>query len=187
MVIAGSSHTRAADPDGVKFNKFSGRYVPHHTRTHQDCLILPQPSGYFQQNIATEAKNYIKNKFGNVTTISFPGLDKTKINSNRKVPGGSFKGTPIKTALRSFKNSRICLLILGSNDWRYLTSMPPEEAVMDFLHQIKSLLNYTNFSIVVLTTLFPRIEMYDSNNVIDPKVIKFNEFLLSVKGKRLSN
>ena len=63
--------------------------------------------------------------------------------------------------------------------------MPPEEAVMDLLHQIKSLLNDTNFSIVVLTTLFPRIEMYNSSNVIDPNVIRFNEFLLSVKGKRL--
>ena len=63
--------------------------------------------------------------------------------------------------------------------------MPPEEADMDLLHQIKSLLNYTNLSIVVSTTLFPRIEMYNSSNVIDPNIIKFNEFLLSVKGKRL--
>ena len=60
--LAGSSPTRAAHPDAVVFQKFRGKYVPHHIQTHRDCIILPRPSGYFHQNIAAETKNYIKNK-----------------------------------------------------------------------------------------------------------------------------
>ena len=113
IVVAGSSHTRGCDPDDVVYR---GQYVRYHTTTHQDCLILPQPSGFPipRHNIIRESKEYMTYKFGDFKTISFPGLNRDKIGLNKRVPGGEFKNYPIKLAFQSFESLSICLLVLGS-------------------------------------------------------------------------
>ena len=150
---------------------------------------MPQPNGnlatdkfYTADSPLEESEEYIKNKLGDLKTVSFPGLDEYKIATNKKIPGGTYKGKTMKEALQSFDTTRFCLLILGSNDWLNLVQMGTETAVRHFLQVVSRLFNGTNFKVVFLTTLIPRKEMYGTRN-IHPKIVQFNSFLLSTVNK----
>ena len=149
---------------------------------------MPKPNGtlstknYTDESPLIESEEYLQNKFGDLTTVSYPGLDEFKILNNKKIPGGDFEGMTMKQALQSFNNTRFCLLIFGSNDWLSLIQMNTETAVRHFLQVVSKLFNLTNFKVVILTTLIPRKEMY-RNNKIHPKIVQFNSFLLSTVNK----
>lgn len=174
-----SSHGRAWDLLAVKGGK------PYHTLYHQDCLILPQPSGHVAQTkFLEEAEEYLKLKFLKMETISFPGLNKQKLLNHDTIPGGKFKGLTVNEAVKSVNNVEISSLILGSNDANWLFKLEPEKAVKEFFKLVSVIYNGSNIKHVFIATLFPRKEFYTRPGHLKRGIQEFNNALLSAKGNR---
>ena len=186
--------------DGVKpyfdKRKRSLSYIPYHNLQHQCCLVLPQPSGSpAMTSFKEESEMYIKAKYPDVdlTTISFPGFSKRKLQSGVTIPGGFCKGLTMNEALQRYKHATLSSLIFGSNDWKWLFKYTPQEAIMKFLDLVQGLYNNTNFETVFISTMFPRREFYSPDGRLwegrwgdDYKmgVKEFNDAILSAPGQR---
>ena len=118
----------------------------------------------------------------NMFVISFPGLNKHKILNNKPIPSGKFKNMDLRSALRSFEIAEISSLVLGSNDSRWLFSLPPDNALKEFFQLIRQLYDGTNFKVLFISTIFPRMEFYDHKGKLKPGIREFNEQLISAKG-----
>ena len=179
IINAGDSHQRGLDSDGVvqifEQGRPTGRYKPYHSVYHQCCALLPQPSGsVHMKHFKTEFNEFIKAKCQDIwlqspvpsspcpdlATISFPGYNRHKLYSNAVIPGGFCRGLTMKAALQRYRRATMSSLILGSNDWRWLFELTPEEAIRKFFDILEHLYDRTNFEVLFISTMFPRREMY---------------------------
>ena len=188
-MCAGSSHVRAFDPQGVIWDKQAGLYKDHHTLNHQDCLILPQPSGSTAMiEYKIDSLTYIESKYPNLVPISIPGLRRANLNFSRVNvgPWSPFNKLTINQSLRRFNHAEISILIYGSNDHETHFSKEPEEAVKELLLDIQRIYTRTNFKVVFITTLFPRMEFYE-NNILKRGLKEFNNELIKASRSRNSD
>ena len=119
-------------------------------------------------------------------SITFPGLKREKVLNTHKInliPSGNFVGKTVKEALSYFSTANMSALILGSNDHKWLFSLTPQEALSQFFELLRNLYNKTNFRVVFVSTIFPRIEFYDSLGILKPGIKEFNTALLAADSK----
>lgn len=184
----GSSLARGWDQHAVRPVFREGvvtNYINYHRPEHQCCLVMPQPSGYYNINFMSEAQEYLSLKYYKMVTISFPGLNTHKILNDIPIPSGPFGGWSVRESLQFFKNAERSSLILGSNDWeKKFRKLSTDKALDQFFELITQLYNHTNFKVVFISTIFPRIPFYN-NNQIDYKLTAFNQGLVEAKKNSL--
>ena len=173
-----SSHGRGCDRNAVIYSQSQQRLVPYHNLQHQDCLVRPQPAPLHMDSFMENSQKYIELKYPDLFTLSFPGLNKYKIEHDSPIPSGVFQDYSVRQALQSFTKSKICSLIFGSNDFKWITSKSAEDAVKDYFKLLSFLFNGTAFKTVFVSTIFPRRSFY-CNGVINPLFKHFNDELLS--------
>ena len=153
-------------------------FVPYHTANHLDCRVQPQPTPEVMSPDAAQEDSqcYIRNKFPNMVTLTFPGLNRNKIKNNEVIPSGRFKGFTPREALLKFTKARMASLVLASND-SWILSKPTDDAIQAYFQMINGLFTGTCFKILFISTMFPRRSFY-KNGHINSAVVNFNLALL---------
>ena len=186
------------DPEAVK--PVSGGYINKHSENHLDCLV----GGHdiiVKQNFAQEVRQFI-NKIRPLQIASFPGLNTKKMlggvwtNSENpvlqfpkyltpsKIPGGPFKDSTIKEAIKKCKDTKYIGFIYGSNNRNYFDkNLSPREGVKMFFKELTMILQDTKFEAVFVSTIFPREADVNDEGELVTNIKEFNNILLAPQSK----